>query len=68
MTVQSVLIKRADTDLVAAIRKLRSMGFRYKKVHMTDNYFRFRQSAPKRGARYIMKQTKDPNVKLVIEL
>ncbi len=62
---QSVLIPRKKFSLLTAKEWILSNGYKFKKVDITTNYFRFRQVAPSQMSDYHMK-TLPNDIKLVI--
>ena len=50
--IQSVLFDKKLFSRKQAIDKLLNRGFKFNKIHETENYYRFRQYDPKEGERF----------------
>jgi hypothetical protein len=50
--VQTVLIPRSKFTMLRAVNWLKKHGYKYLKVDVTKNYYRFRQKTPKNGILY----------------
>lgn len=69
MEVQSILIPRNKFNLKQANKFIKDNDYKLtyykKKVHITDNYFRFRQKKPNKNKNYKIKKLKN-GIKLIL--
>ena len=54
--IQSVLINKKFYSFKEALKKLLEMGFKYKKVDITKNFYRFRQTNPDKYKKFRIKK------------
>lgn len=55
MSVQTILISKHLYSLRKAMEWIALHGYHYKKVDITNNYYRFRQIPPKKSYKYFSK-------------
>ena len=70
--IQSILIPKAHYSLAEAKKWLMKQGlkthFGPKEVHITDEYYRFRQEEPRRDRKYkTLHFPSTPDIKMIVE-